>query len=168
MGDQTAELTETIVENGSARFVELGLAPTSQLAIVPSNFLTAANQRELYFVPATSDFKVLLRQAGLTPAKVTPEGVRIPFRDDRDRTLILPVLFLGATFLAENSHLISVALGVLANYVTDFFKGKAGVNKVDCKVLIETTDKKTIRTFDFKGPPESFDKLIEAVKKALS
>jgi hypothetical protein len=76
-------------------------------------------------------------------------------------------------------------LGVAANYVTDYFRGKAGRHRVVCSFLVETTEattqtktntkakpvttteKKTAKKLDFDGPAESFNKLIDTIKKAL-
>jgi hypothetical protein len=183
--DEPEKLTEETVENLDARFAELGLNPTNGIAILPSNFLYATGQSDLYLVPAAPDMKVRLRQAGVALDKVTPEGVTIRYRDDRDSTLTLPLLFLGGAFLSQNANLINVALGVAANYVTDYFRGKAGRHRVVCSFLVETTEattqtktntkakpvttteKKTAKKLDFDGPAESFNKLIDTIKKAL-
>jgi hypothetical protein len=82
--------------------------------------------------------RVLLRKAGVALDKIEPAGVKIPFQDDRDSTLLLPILFFGASYLSENPNLLNVALGVMANYVTDWFKGKMGNNRVTCNVVNTT------------------------------
>jgi hypothetical protein len=124
-------------------------------------------QSDLFFAPSSPDLQVLLRQVGVSVDKIEPEGVKIPFRDDRDSTLILPAIFLGASYLSGNAHLVNVALGVLANYVTDYFRGKAGLNRVKCTVIVEKTEKKTTKKIEYDGAPEGFDKLIDAINKAV-
>ncbi len=77
--------------------------------------------------------------------------MKIPFRDDRDSALILPAIFLGASYLSGNPHLVNVALGVLANYVTHYFRGKTGHNRVRCTVIVEKTEKKTTKKIEYDG-----------------
>lgn len=91
----------------------------------------------------------------------------MPYRDDRDSTLIMPALLLVASYFSGNPNLLNIALGVLANYVTDYFKGKGGTNRVKCTVHVEQTDKKTVKRIEYDGDPEQFGKVIEAINKAI-
>lgn len=165
--DEPKGLSETDVGHVAARLGELGLNAPTGICILPSNFFFAENRNDLFVPPCAPDIKALLRQAGVTLDKIEPEGVKIPFRDDRDSTLILPVLFLGAAYLSSNPNLLNVALGVVANYVTDYFRGKAGRSRVRCCVVVETTDKKTTKKIDYDGSPEEFGKIIDAINKTV-
>src|ERR1700683_5523032 len=117
--DNPRGLGEAEIGSVSARLAELGINTPVSVCILPCNFLSARSSAELFVPPSAPTIKVLLRQAGITTDNVAPEGVKIPVRDDRDSTLILPVLFLGASYLAHDSNLLNVALSVVANYVTE-------------------------------------------------
>jgi hypothetical protein len=130
--------------------------------------LFAENRNELFLPPSAADLKVLFRQAGVTLDKMEPAGLKIPFRDDRDSTLILPVVFFGAAYISENPHLLAISLSVIANYVTDYFRGKVGMNRVRCSVLVKTTrDGTTTKEVRFDGPATEFGQLIPAINKIV-
>jgi len=167
MFEEPKGLTETDVGDMSGRFKELGLIRPVSVCILPSNFLGAEKQDDLFFAASAPDLKVRLRHAGVFLEKITPEGLKIPYRDDRDNTLVLPTLFLAACYLSENPNLLNIAIGVVANYVTDFFKGKCGAKRVKCSVHVERTDKKTVKKIDYDGDSEQFGKFIETINKAI-
>ncbi len=167
MAKQREGLVETDMESIAPRFAELGLSEPRGLCILPINFFGADGQTDLYLHPQMPDFKVLLRQAGVPLDNIVPDGVKIPYRNDHDSTLVVPTLFLGAAYLSGNANLLNVALGVVANYVTDYFRGQGGVKRVECTVLIEKTEKKTVKRIEYSGSPDEFAKLIEAIKTTL-
>jgi hypothetical protein len=167
MSGKPIVVSETDVDDITTRFTELGLKPSSGICILPSNFLDATSQDELFCRADANDLKILFRQAKVTLDKIEPDGVKIPFRDDRDSSLYLPALLLGSAFLANNPHLLNIALAVVANYVTDYFRGKAGKNRVTCSVIVEKTDNKTTKQINYDGPPEEFGKLIDSINKAI-
>lgn len=160
-------LTELDVGDVSSRFALLGLKRPTGICILPNNYLYAEKTDDLFLAVSAPDIKVRLRQAGVPPETIIPDGVKIPYRDDRDSTLVLPTLFVAACYLSQNPDVLNVALGVVANYVTDFFKGRSGANRVKCSVHVETTDKKTVKNIEYDGDPEQFAKIVEAIKRAI-
>jgi hypothetical protein len=160
-------ISEAASQSVPNRLSELGLNAVTGIAILPENLFSAENREDLFFAPAATDFKVLLRQAGVTLDKIEPDGVKISFRDDRESTLFVPTLFLAGAYLSGYPNLVNLAIGVIANYVTDFFRGRSGDKRVNCTVILETTGKKTTKRIDYDGPPEEFGKLIDAIKKTI-
>jgi hypothetical protein len=165
MNDEPTGFSETEVGNVAARLSELGLNPAVGICIVPSNLFVAGNRDELFVPPTAPDIKTLLRQAGVTLDKIEPEGTRILLRDDRDSTLILPILFFATAQLSNSVALVNVALGVVANYVTDYFRGKVGGGRVIFSVVHEKNSNKTATKISFDGPPEDFGKVIDVLKQ---
>lgn len=166
--DGPTGVSEIEVGNVSIRLQELGLNAPTGICILPSNYINAASSNDL-FVPQTApDLRVLLRKAGVNLTKIEPDGVKVPYRDDRDRTLILPMLFFAASYFTQDPNQLNVALGVVANFVTDFFRGMIGTHRVNCSVVVEKTDKKTTKMIHYNGPPEEFGKLIDCIKKTLN
>ncbi|QJX01070.1 hypothetical protein [Frigoriglobus tundricola] len=159
----------TIVDVGSVeqRIAELGLTAAAKLCILPRYFFSAKERSELVYEQSTPDLKVLFRQAKLPMDKLEPDGVKIPYVAEHDNTLVLPAVFLGLALWSQNPELVNVALGVTANYVTDWFRGKLGRNRVKFSVVVEKTEKGTTKQINYDGPPEQFKDLVEAVKKSL-
>ena len=155
------------VDQLAVRLQELGLKSPTSICIVPSNYASAITFGDLFVPPSAADLRPLFREAGVSLETISPDGEGFLYRDDRDSTLIMPVIFFGMSYWSGNLDAITVALDVITNYVTDFFRGKAGNKNVRCSVLVETDTKKTVRRIEYDGPPESFDKLVDAIKIAV-
>ena len=82
--------------------------------------------------------------------------------------LLGPVLFVSYAILSENPHILSVALSVIANYVTDLFKGSPEPARAKLSVVIETQTTKTTKTttkkIDFDGPPDKIPEITAFIK----
>ena len=55
---------------------------------------------------------------------------------------------MGGALLTSDPNVISVALGVLSNYLTDFFQGMSGDKTVKLDVVIEKTADATCKRRD--------------------
>jgi len=67
--------------------------------------------------------------------------------------------------MSQNPAAISVALSVLANYVTDLFKGTVGSKKVSLDIYVEKTDKKTVTKIKYTGDAEGLKNLDGVIKQ---
>lgn len=78
------------------------------------------------------------------------------------------MLFVSYAALSQNPHIVSVALTVIANYVTDLFKGSPHPARVKLSVVVETHTTKTTTTvtkkIDFDGPPDKFSEINGLLK----
>jgi hypothetical protein len=121
------------------RFKELDFDSTTTLAILPRNFVTAESKEELINEGTTSTVRVLWKQAKVHETPFEKEGERIPEAVEEAFDWIGPTIFLASSLLIQNPLLIDVAVGVIANYLTDFFKGiPAGKRNAKLDVVVET------------------------------
>jgi hypothetical protein len=148
--------------NVAQRCAALGLPAPEGFCILPRRFEHAKAVSELCHESSALDLKALFRQADLPLTIYQPAGAQIPYLQENDNTWVGPVLFLGAAAFAQNPHIFNVALSVIANYVTDLFKGSPEPARAKLSVVIETTKTKattkTTKKIDFDGPP---DKITE-------
>src|SRR5262249_23546494 len=97
-----------------------------------------------------------------------PDRDQIPYLQENDINWAGPILLFTVAALSENPHLVSVALGVVSNYVTAIFKGSAEPVRAKLSVVIETattkTTTKTTKRYDFDGPPEDIPSIISLIK----
>ena len=70
--------------------------------------------------------------------------------------------------LCQNPNILSVALSVIANYVTDLFKGLPQPARMKLSVVVETKTTKTTTTvtkkIDFDGPPDKLPEINGLIK----
>src|SRR5438552_18899674 len=91
-------------------------------AILPKNFDSAFSKNELVYSQSTSAIRISLHQAGVSETRIEKEGDIFPEAQVKSGEWIGPVIFVGFAVMTQNPNLIAIALGVIANYLTDFFK----------------------------------------------
>lgn len=79
-----------------------------------------------------------------------------------------PVLLLTSFAINENPQLASIMCSVIANYVTDFFKGQKKPN-IKLKVVYKETKSSKVTEISYEGDTEGLGKLessiLEVAKK---
>lgn len=78
-----------------------------------------------------------------------------------------PLLFISSSALSQNPELISITCGVIANYVTDFFKGKEKPN-IRLKIIHKETKTSKLTEISYEGGLEGLGKLEESINKIAS
>jgi len=160
----------TITEycNVRERAEELGLNKPENLALLPRNFDTAAALDELLHESAIQTVRVLFRENNISESRMEPEDQKIPCIQENEFALILPTLFASTLLLSQNPHLFSLALNVVANYATDFFKGIPGHNKVVLDVVIEDKAKKCSKKIHYEGSANGLKEINEIAGKVFT
>jgi hypothetical protein len=150
------------------RASDLGLKAPEGACILPRGFARAKDARELVHESSALDLKTLFREAGLPITAYQPDGAKIPYLQENDITWVGPALFFSAAAISQNPHIVSVALSVIANYVTDLFKGLPQPARVKLSVVVETHTTKTTTTvtkkIDFDGPPDKLSEINGLIK----
>jgi hypothetical protein len=153
------------------RAADFGLKAPEGVCILPRRFGSAKDVGELVHESSALDLKTLFREADLPVTVYQPDGTKIPYLQENDITWVGPVVFFSAAAISQNPHIVSVALSVIANYVTDLFKGSPEPGRAKLSVVVETHTTKTTTTvtkkIDFDGPPDKIsdiDKLLKDMK----
>ena len=102
-----------------ARAAELSLSPPQGLAILPSNFDTAANVGELYVEGTASTVRKLWREKGLVETRIEKTGMKFPSSSQKFADWIGPIVFVSAALMSTNPLAVQMALGVVTNYLTE-------------------------------------------------
>ncbi|HMS26196.1 MAG TPA: hypothetical protein PKC80_02330 [Burkholderiaceae bacterium] len=139
--------------------------PESGVALLPLNFESATSITEFRQASEASTVRTLLRSAGLSYAEIVQRDKRPPYVHNNAFEWIAPTMFISAGVLSQNPNVASVALSVLANYVTDFFKGRGKVAAVKLDVVVETTKTKTSKRISYEGSPEGLRELAEVIRE---
>lgn len=152
----------------ASRAEQLGCSIPTMIAVLPRNFSTASSKDELVHESNAATIRTILRNEGITETPLEVEGERFPFVQENDFTWIGPVLFFTAAQLLENQAIVSVSLGVVGNYLTDFFRGVTGKRRVLFDVVVEQTKtKKTVR-IHYDGDVDGFVHLANSVNEIVN
>lgn len=147
------------------RMTTLGcIFPEAGFALLPLNFESASSIAEFRQISAASTVKTLLRTAGIPYSEIVKREEKPPYVHNNAFEWVAPTMFVSAGLLSQNANAIAVALSVLANYATDFFKGMRTDSKVRLEVVVETTKTKTCKRISYEGSPEGLRELAELIR----
>lgn len=146
----------------------LGITKPEGFCILPRHFEDGKTQSDFRHESSALDVKALLRQAKIPIALYKPDGADIPVLQENDNTWVGPIIFVTAAALSSNPDILAVALGVIANYVTELFRGSPEPSRARITVVVETsktkTTKKTTKRINFDGPPEEIKEIKKIIK----
>lgn len=156
------------------RATELDCNIPTGLAILPRNFETARSKEELYHEDSTITIRSLWRQNNIVETRLEGEGKKFPSIQEKSFDWIAPTIFIGFSLYSQNPTLVNVSLSVLANYITDFFKGHLGEHIISMKIVWEDIKKhgkeeeRKYKQVILKGTVDDINKLdIEKIKRLV-
>ena len=102
---------------------DLGLKAPEGACILPRDFARAKDARELVHESSALDLKTLFREADLPITAYEPDGAKSPYLQENDITWVGPASSSAPPPLARTRTSSASRCSVIANYVTDLFKG---------------------------------------------
>ena len=134
------------------------------IAVLPRNFENAKSKEDLVHEASTATIRVLWRQNSIIETPVEKEGEVIPFVVEEAFGWVGPLIFFASAVIAQNPHLIDISIGVISNYLTDWFKGVVDrEKKVKLDIVVETKSG-CYKKIQFEGPPEGLKELPEIIR----
>jgi hypothetical protein len=158
------QITEYI--DVSERAKELGCNIPTEIAFLPRNFDTAVARNDLIHEGSVADFRILWRQAGLRETRIEREGERLPQAQEMSFEWVSPIIFISALYLSQNQQGVSIALNIISNYLTDFFKGIPGKKTVRLDVVVEHTKGKKYLRVHYEGDEQGLSEVSKAIHEA--
>jgi len=149
----------------SEKIAELGCRDPAGLALLPANFESASSISEFRQVSEAATVKTLFKGAGIPHGDIVRKDQRPPYVQNNAFEWVAPTLFISAAFYSQNQHYVSVALSVIANYATDFFKGMTAKNQVKLDVVVERTKTKTCKKISYQGDVEGLKALPDLIRE---
>lgn len=150
--------------NVEERAVALGIAPPPSFCILPRNFETASAVKDLIYEGSADTVRKLLRESGIEDIHLRREEIPYRFYIQNAFEWVGPTLFFGATVLSQNPYLIELSLNILANYLTDFFKGVPGQKSAKLDIVLEKKPKSAYVRLRYRGPVEGIRELTQTIK----
>lgn len=145
------------------RAIALGCQVPTGMTLLPDNFETATARVDLLFRSEAATIKTLFRNNQFPLTDLLPTGERAPSIHNKNFEWA-PALFISAAMLSENPDAVSVALGIISNYATDFFKGM-GHKNVRLVIVVEKKKNHTCKKISYEGDIAGLSSLPEVIQK---
>ncbi|MGA2323399.1 MAG: hypothetical protein ABSG22_06080 [Sedimentisphaerales bacterium] len=151
--------------NVSQRAQALDCNIPSDLAILPRNFETATSKSELLHEISTPTVRILWRQANLIETKLESDSESFPQISEHAEDWIGPIIFLSYMALQGNPYLVNLSIGVIANYISDLFRGiSSPEQKIKLDIVCQKKDG-SYKRVKYKGNVEGLKELPKIVRK---
>ncbi len=160
-------MTVTVSDSFNVRdkLTKLGCPLSDGLVLLPEYIESAVSIADVRQLSESGTIRSLFRQVGIPLVDVFNQNQRPPYIQNNDVSWVAPTLFVAAGVLSENPNLVSVAYGVLTNYLTDFFKGKKGAStQIKASFIVETTKQRAYKELKYEGPVSGLAEFAELVR----
>lgn len=144
------------------RSAELACQFPDGIGILPVNFGSVATRQELLFTSEAATVRTLLRNNDIPVGNFLPIGERLGAIHNKHFDWA-PVIFVSASLMSNNPALVSVALGIIANYATDFFRGLPD-QKVKFRVVVEKKKDRSCKEIVYEGNAAGLKELPEIIR----
>jgi hypothetical protein len=143
---------------------DLGCNVPDSIALLPRNFEFAKSKDELIHESTTATVRTLWRQNDIVETPLEKSGEKFPFIAQEAFEWIAPTIFVTATLISQNPALVTLALNVISNYLTDWFRGiTQDKRKVKLRIIVENKHK-SCKKIDYEGPQEGLKELHKVIK----
>jgi len=149
-----------------AKLLELGCHPAIGLAVLPENFQSVAKIEDFRQHSETATVKKLLRAAGLELTDPVDRAQRPPYVQNNAADWVGPTLFVSSALWLQNPQVISIALGVIANYLTDIFRG-TDTKTVKLNVVVQKSNARKYTRISYEGGASGIAALEKVLRKAI-
>jgi hypothetical protein len=143
---------------------ELDCNVPKTLAILPKNFTSAKSKSELVNEDTASTIRVLWKQAGVVETPIEKEGEEIPELVLNWFEWVGPTILFTSTLISQNPQLIEISLGVIANYLTDWFKGFPKRQRLAKLDIVAETKSGTYKKLHYEGDAKGLKDLPKIIR----
>ena len=162
-------MTTSITEytNVRKRLHEMGCNDPLGFTLLPNNFESVSSIADFRQAGEAATVKTLLRSAKLPHTDILPPEERPPYIHNNSFDWLAPTLFVSFGIVSQNPHLISLALSVIANYLTDFFCGLGGEKKIKLDIVVEKNNSHHCKKISYEGSVEGLVELSDITKALI-
>ncbi|NGM88746.1 hypothetical protein G5B35_15680 [Parapusillimonas sp. SGNA-6] len=146
----------------SDKLKNFGISVPRGLAILPKNLATAATISDLRQHVESDTVRTLLKANKLAYTEIFDEDDQPPYLQQYGFEWFGPTLFISAGLLSQNPSVLSVALGLITNYLYDLFKGTKN-GRASLTVIFQRIDG-SCKEVHYSGPPDGLSKVAKIIK----
>ena len=147
------------------RATDLGCFIPQTVTILPPNFTSAATAADFLRASEAATVHTLFRLNNIPFDELLAAGASPRYVQNNNFEWVAPTLFIPAALLSQNSAVVSLALGVLANYVTDFLKGRPGPKTAKLNIVIEKTGDWSCKSIQYDGDVSGIPEIGDVIGK---
>jgi hypothetical protein len=136
-----------------------------QLLIVAANVESSALEAPLFASTLPTVVK-LAKKAGV-PLAVWPAVESPRLLEQRSVEWFAPALFVSSLLYTTNAHAVSVALSMLANYLTTLFGQSSGAG-VRLDIYVHNGAKGSTTKVSYRGPVAGLERLDDTIRAAAA
>jgi hypothetical protein len=141
---------------------KLGYAIPDGVVLLPLTFESAQNPNDLIYAAGTDTVRKLLVQEGIPTVKLEQES---PHLEKHALEWMGPVILFTAAAISQNPAIVSVTLGVISNYLTDWFRGVPKENRTASLKLVKETKGGYYKSLYYKGPAENLSQVKDILDR---
>jgi hypothetical protein len=119
------------------RAADFGCSVPQTMTILPFNFISSPTAADFLRASEAATVRTLFRLNSIPVEELLATGGSPSYVEHNDFEWVAPALFIPAALISQNPEVVSLALGVLANYITDFLKGRPGPKIANIKIIVE-------------------------------
>jgi hypothetical protein len=154
--------------NVEDRALTLDCEIPTRFALLPRNFSTAESKNELMYESSAATVRTLFRQNQLQETRLEKEGDRFNRIVEQGNDWVAPTLFFAASLLIQDPNVTALAINIISNYLTDWFKGIPGRKNIKLDVVVEKQAKKTYVKISYDGDIEGLSEIPNLVHKVFN
>jgi hypothetical protein len=161
-------MTTTITDcyNVGEKLHDLGCLEPRGLVLLPENLESVSGIGELRQAAETATLRKLLKQSGVAPDEIIDGPHKPPTIHNKWAEWMPPTIFLAASIWTDNPQAVTVALGIIANYATDLFKGLSGEKRVKLQIIVERSKDQSCKKVSYEGSPEGMKEIADILRQA--
>jgi hypothetical protein len=76
-----------------------------------------------------------------------------------------PAILFSTAAISQNPEIVSITLGVISNYLTDWFRGVPKQERTARLKMVEETKEGIYKIFDYDGSPENLGPIKDAMDR---
>ncbi|TGK46268.1 hypothetical protein [Leptospira kanakyensis] len=135
---------------------------SSEIILLPNNW-NQDGEDEFIYSENTVTIRKLLKNNNI-PVSIFSFKPDSQITNNRNIDWVAPTMFISASFLSSNSDAVSISLSIIANYLTDYFKGNKSNPNVKIRIYFEKPNGQT-KEATYSGPASGLDKFQESIKE---
>ena len=133
----------------------------NSILLLPLNW--RSNGEEEIYAESTDSIAKLFSQENIPSESLSPLTAQTILKQERYADWVAPTLFVSSLLLSQNQVAASITLNVIANYVTDQFKGIKDDPAVKLQIVHTTLKGKTTRKISYEGPASGLAEVAKVV-----
>lgn len=144
---------------------ELGFNSNLNIAVLPRSFDTLTPESNICYEDAIRTVCKLFKQKNLPVSDLSVNKHTYVHLNDAE--WLGPIIFFSAATLSNNPDIISIALGILSNYLTDIFKNCIPSRTVSLDIVVEQKMNTEMKRISYKGPISGLGTISEIAARVL-